>query len=130
MKREIKFCGLGDSGLSKDKWVFGHYYQDAHGKILLHIIKDSLGQIHSINPNTLSQYTGICDKDGLEIYENHIVKDEFGRMLKVGYWNYRLCWIALTETNFNHADLFEWVDRDTNGNLTNKARVKHMGNVF
>jgi uncharacterized phage protein (TIGR01671 family) len=77
----------------------------------------------------LMQYTGLKDKNGKEIYEGDVVEDRFGRKMLVGEWNYRLCWIAITETNFHHADFFDWVE-SINGELSGIAKVEIIGNIY
>jgi uncharacterized phage protein (TIGR01671 family) len=79
----------------------------------------------------LMQFTGLTDKNGKEIYEGDIVEDFFGRIMQVQWWNYRLCWVAITETNFHHADLFDWVDYDyEKEEKRSTARVEVIGNIY
>lgn len=65
-------------------------------------------------PETIGQFTGLYDKHGKEVFEGDVVKDDHGRIMKIGEWRYKPCFIAVSKTNFHHADFFEWLNRDTN----------------
>lgn len=82
----------------------------------------------------IMQFIGLLDKNGNEIYEDDIVKDRFGRIMKVGYWNYRLCFIAISETNFHHADFYDCFMRSERTYDENfkpvKTEVEIIGNIY
>lgn len=71
--REILFRGRGSqNGL----WIYGdlvHRQSRVDGKITAGI-SDECGNLYSIEPDTVSQFTCLTDKRGRKIFENDIVK--------------------------------------------------------
>lgn len=82
---------------------------------------------------TIGQYIGLDDKNCRMLFDGDIVKDRFGRILRIGVWNYRFCFIAISETNFHHADFFDWIERDNRSDdetfPTVEMNVELIGNI-
>lgn len=83
MKREIKFRGKRADGSS---WVYGDLRQENSGnKVIMTNLStwgdnddnvDPYGEDVIVNPDTIGQYTGLQDKNGKEIFEGDIIRNE------------------------------------------------------
>ena len=65
------------------------------------------------NPAVLMDYIGLTDKNGKDIYECDVVKDDYNRVLLVEWRRCGFCFKAITKTNFVWAcDIHQWFEYD------------------
>ena len=72
MNREIKFRG---KRLDNKKWLCGDLIHDNRGGCYIYPL-DCLGLFveNKVDPDTVGQFTGMTDKNGVKIFEGDVVK--------------------------------------------------------
>ncbi len=110
MNREIKFRGK-----HLNKWIYGYLLKNIDDN--KYYISVSLDQFYQVKEETIGQYTGLKDKNGVEVYEGDKVKAKFYGKEVVGEIGFNNGCFLLWNSCVSDNQLFIFTDIEVIGNI-------------
>lgn len=122
--REILFRG---KRIDNGEWVYGNYaFTDVNGK--KYFIFQNKPLEHEAIPKTISQYTGLTDKNGKKIFEGDIVQRRNKKLIlnntfdfKIVFIPVRACFTAVDISGGNVTFISDYIN--------NKYDIEVIGNI-
>lgn len=120
--REIEFRG---KKLYNGEWVYGVPFEDFDGNMLI----GNYGSKVKVIPDTISEFTGLEDKNGTRIYEGDIIRTKaFGKNIKTGVncADYDIFQVTFKRSGFH----LENNEREFSLSVTSTSYYEIIGNIF
>ncbi len=123
--REIKFRGRDEHG----EWHYGAFMGVSFDGVVAPIEYANIyddGMANRVLPDTVGQFTGMCDCDGHEIYEGDVLKNLYGH-LGVSYKQEWAAFVAcgVDKTGYYHEYLLDEIVNTP----VRRSEIKVIGNI-
>ena len=109
MSREIKFRGVS---VEAGSFLYGVPLVSGKHAFIITTENRACDLGSGVKPETVSQYTCLKDKNGIEVYVNDIVEDEYGRRYEVVFEGYCLRCNGVRKKKGGHKPKNRWFGKD------------------
>lgn len=107
-------------------WVKGSLREDCGKYTIFQFEFDRADYVsYEVDPSTICQCTGLKDKNGKPIWENDIIRDEYGNLYKVFWQNnyYQFSWICVKSEIFQVGTKWDLC-------VMRSFEIEVVGNIF
>lgn len=132
-----RYRGLSVESNDKEKWKYGYLIEDGRESFIINQVIESneqyitIGSWDPVRPDTVSQSTGLKDKNGKEIFEGDIVRTSaYGCIVGFGEYTYfedentptteigfYLSFLNVTPAAYAPFDKYYWDNCEVIGNI-------------
>ena len=141
MNRQIKFRG---KRIDNGEWVYGNLVEktrwDLHKDYFVtwnkltknpnDLLTDSEYIEEQVDPDTVGQFTGLCDKSGKEIYEGDIIQGEYKHKHLIRYSNDEACFTATLVEYVGNIVAEKWNTGRVYQDWINEFEKVVIGNIY